>query len=169
MPLRRRCVHLYVAALGLTNAQVFFYRRLSPEVPRRAPLELRCGVTAHERLLLPNHGLDACAWYSYLLEHYNALPSKGAILLHGHGAAWHVTCEAIASRARLWYQHAAMDDDAMQHEPVTLTSKPAPHEDYMAGFGGRRELLGRVAEGVMNEGNKAADAILQRWGVNRSA
>ncbi len=59
------CHYQYAAEMGLTNAKVISYRRVDPELPLRR-WELRCGVTVHERLLLPNHGLEAAAFYSYV-------------------------------------------------------------------------------------------------------
>jgi len=45
----------YLFDLGLTNADIFWYRRVEPEEPLRE-MEGPCGMRLHERLLLPNYG-----------------------------------------------------------------------------------------------------------------
>ena len=54
----------YVLDMGLTNALVFVYRRVSPDEPLRTWTG-RCGIRVEEKLLVPNHGRDAAAFYDW--------------------------------------------------------------------------------------------------------
>ena len=111
-------------ALGLTNADVFIYRRVKGE---NSPLQEEagaCGVRVHERLLLPNKGKEAAAFYDYVAEHYNALPVS-LVFLHGHGPSdkSHTPCGSVFSRVRLYYQQ--LSDASFSGEPpvITLTGR----------------------------------------------
>lgn len=100
-------VENYLWNLGLTNAEVFWYRRVEPEVPLRS-LNGPCGVRLHERLLYPNYGVDASALFDYILEHYDHPPPKGVMFLHGHGArGWHTSCDAVFARSVYYYRNLA--------------------------------------------------------------
>ena len=99
----KTCFTRYLWHMGLTNAQVFVYRRTSPERPLRE-WQGPCGIVVKERLLLPNYGKEAPAFHSYVLEHYDN-PPLSVLLLHGHGPnAYHTDCQSIVGRARLFYQ-----------------------------------------------------------------
>ena len=41
----------YLWDLGLTNADIIWYRRIDPHKPLRRPIEGPCGMTLHEKLL----------------------------------------------------------------------------------------------------------------------
>lgn len=83
----------YLQHFGLSNAKVFIYRRVQAERPLTR-LNTPCGIEIVERLLLPNRGLEASAFYDYVLEHYQS-PPKAVMLLHGHGTT---LCAQFAAR-----------------------------------------------------------------------
>ena len=102
----KTCFTQYLWNLGLTNAHVFVYRRVSPEVPLkqwRGP----CGVLVQEKLVLPNHGRELAAFHSCIVEHYDQ-PPRSVMFLHGHGPhAYHTDCQTILGRVRLYYRGLA--------------------------------------------------------------
>ena len=62
-------------------------------------------MRAEERLLLPNHGRDATAFYDYAAWRYDA-PPQAVAFLHGHGAlAWHTSCETVFTRITAYHEH----------------------------------------------------------------
>ena len=62
-------------------------------------------MRAEERLLLPNHGRDAAAFYDYAAWRYDA-PPQAVAFLHGHGAlAWHTSCETVFTRITAYHEH----------------------------------------------------------------
>lgn len=66
--------------LGLTNAQICWYRRVEPEWPPRL-LTGPCGVRVHERLLYSDEGRDAGALFDYIvLEHCDAPNPPRAVI-----------------------------------------------------------------------------------------
>ena len=90
----RTCFRHYLWDLGLSNADVFIYRRVQIEEPAKS-WQGPCGVRAQEVILGPNHGRDAAAFYDYVLNVY-ANPPAAFLFLHGHGgvgAINHITCE----------------------------------------------------------------------------
>jgi len=94
----------YLWVLALSNVNIVLYRR------ERTDLALRtwsngCGMRAEERLLLPNHGRDAAAFYDYAKWRYDA-PPQAVAFLHGHGAlAWHTSCETVFTRITAYHEH----------------------------------------------------------------
>ncbi|KAG2500909.1 hypothetical protein HYH03_001668 [Edaphochlamys debaryana] len=157
------CHFRYIADMGLTNAEVFKYRKSEDEQPLRS-WQLRCGITVHERLLLPNVGNEAIALYSYVLEFYRRLPRLGVYFIHDHGASWHQTCEALFARSRLWYGEA-VQRGPMAERMLSFTSKPGPHEDVSQWQGGRRRLswFWSAPDAAVVQG------LLSRWNVSVSA
>lgn len=117
--------------LGLTNANVYVYRRVAPERPLSV-WHGPCGMTVHERLLLPNQGLEFAAFYDYILEHY-ANPPHAMLLLHGHGPQalpgkdphmQHSNCSSVVGRARFFYRGLAGAQSSFQlatTEPFNIT------------------------------------------------
>lgn len=80
---RKEHIHKhYLFNLGLTNTELFFYRREDESDPVRE-LQGPCGIKAYERLVLPNHGREATAFYDYAIEHYRN-PPRAIMFLHGH-------------------------------------------------------------------------------------
>lgn len=117
------CFQHYLHEMGLTNAHAFIYRRVDPLAPVFAPVRGPCGLLVEERLLLPNHGREASAFYDWIVEHYDSMP-QAVVFMHGHGPhAWHTTCQAVVSRSRLAYEHYTNADTAAQiaKHVVTLT------------------------------------------------
>ena len=121
----RNCFSHYLWELGVTNAHVFVYRRISQERPLQQ-WHGPCGIFVQERLLLPNHGREAAAFHSYVVEHYHN-PPLAVAFLHGHGPhAYHTNCETLVGRVRLFYR--GLVDPALETEAaefarhmVTLT------------------------------------------------
>jgi len=88
--------------LNLPLATIVFYRRTRAEVKARA---WRCasGMTAIERLMFPNYGRDASAFWDWAMFRYDA-PPRAVAYLHGHGAlAWHTSCETVFTRIKTYY------------------------------------------------------------------
>lgn len=109
----------YVYDLGLTNAYVFVYRRVSPTTRLRT-WSGPCGIRVYERLLLPNHGQDGAAFYDWAVEHYNNLPDA-MIFLHGHGpSSWHSDPITFATRT-IGYYNALVVGDPVAGSMITLT------------------------------------------------
>lgn len=104
----------YLGDIGLTNAQVYWYRRIHPEIPQAEPTPLGdstnengCGMIMHERYLSINHGRDPAAFYDHLLQVYDE-PPGAVVFLHGHGAkAWHTSCDALFARTIAYYRDLA--------------------------------------------------------------
>jgi len=88
--------------LNLPLATIVFYRRTRAEVKARA---WRCasGMTAIERLMFPNYGRDASAFWDWTMFRYD-IPPRAVAYLHGHGAlAWHTSCETVFTRIKTYY------------------------------------------------------------------
>lgn len=114
----------YLFELGLPNVQLYFYRRIHPEIPLRK-INGNCGMTAEERLLLPNRKNEGPAFLSHVLEVWdnNATP-KVLVLVHGHGArAWHTSCEAIFGKTTFVYNKLAKHETPLP--TLSLTSHAA--------------------------------------------
>jgi len=98
---------------------------------------------AKEKLLTPNIGRDAAAFYDYVIEHYNNPPIATAFL-HGHVAnAWHTSCHAIFTRITRYYRGLAQPTSYPNTAGmITLTSKPNGDlvRDPFEWYGGRRRL-----------------------------
>lgn len=117
------CFQRYLKDMGLTNARAFAYRRTDPHLPPSAPVAASCGATIEERLLLPNHGREAAAFFDWAIEHYDS-PPKAVVFLHGHGPfSWHTRCHVVAARTRLAYAHHSDPQTAplIAQHTVTLT------------------------------------------------
>ena len=69
----KSCFSHYLWELGVSNAKVFVYRRLSPEISLQQ-WHGPCDILVQERLLLPNHARECSAFHSYVVEHYNNPP-----------------------------------------------------------------------------------------------
>ena len=74
----------YLWNLGLPNMHILLYRRLEIDKPLRSWTG-PCGVLVEEKLLTPNHGRDAAAFYDYIVGHYFSPPIATAFV-HGHVA-----------------------------------------------------------------------------------
>jgi Protein of unknown function (DUF3431) len=129
----------YLYELGLTNACVYVYRRVHPQ------RELRtwngpCGVTVYERLLLPNHGRDAAAFYDYVSASYSSLP-RAVAFLHGHGpfGSAHTDEVTVASRVVAYYRALVRREPISTHM-VTLT-KPGRSGSAEGWWNHRRRSL----------------------------
>ena len=167
------CFNDYIWDLGITNANVYVNRRTLANISLRAWTG-PCGIKVTEKLLLPNHGLDAAAFYDYLLEHYTS-PPLAAVFLHGHGPiAGHTSCQAVFSRVQLYYSMLSHQPDLL-FEAITLTSSydgsgdvhlwnsvsnaglfPEKMEDFGARSGTDPQIMA------------ACSTILSNWGVDFS-
>ncbi|KAG2493537.1 hypothetical protein HYH03_008351 [Edaphochlamys debaryana] len=145
--------------MGLTNAVVYKYRKLDEGNPLRS-WQLACGVAVYERLMLPNLGSEALAFYSYLLEFYNKLPNLAVFFLHDHGEAWHVSCSSLAARSRLWYQEA-VEGGPMMGRMISFTSQE--QDNITAWYGGPNGPAARTRNGIRGllQSNPGADVIHQ--------
>lgn len=114
----------YLWDLELTNADVFWYRRVQSEIPLRT-VQGKCGITLHERMLLPNYGRDGAALYDYIVEHYHN-PPEMLVFLHGHAAnALHTSCDAVFARTAYYYRSLA------HPQPTNLTQAGQLVTDHM--------------------------------------
>lgn len=123
--------------IGLTNADIYWYRRLAPEVPLQPTLNGPCGVRLHERLLLPNQGRDGAALLDHILEIYDK-PPLFLVFLHGHVALGRDTsCESVMVRPayvyRAWTNHHQQDLLLLllQHENKTKSTMMTLVRDHM--------------------------------------
>ena len=122
----------YLWDLGLTNADIFWYRRVRPEVPLRQE-QGPCGMQLHERLVLPNIGRDALPFFNHIIEVWDH-PPYALMFTHGHFAkAWHTSCDAVFARSAFVYREWARSVDLphvkvpgipKRNHFVTLTSLP---------------------------------------------
>lgn len=138
----------YFWDLGLSNARVIIYRRSKPKVPLREWLG-PCGMRAEERLLLPNHGRDAAAFYEYAASVYDHPPNAVAFL-HGHQAlSWHTSCDAIFPRIIQYYRDIVnatiLSDLRSNFGMISLTS--AKNGAQLDPFKGPNDLRRRLAKG----------------------
>lgn len=121
--------HNYLGDIGVTNADVYWYRRIHPEIPQAEPTRLGdteqegCGMMMHERYLPINHGRDGAAFYDHILQIYDAPAPPGAVVfLHGHGAkAWHTSCDAVFARTVAYYRDLVNSfEEAKMHKTKNL-------------------------------------------------
>ena len=128
----------YLFDLGLTNSRVLVYRRVEANVPLRSWTG-PCGVSVEERLLLPNHGRDAAAFYDYMVENYDMFP--GAIVfLHGHGPFGDYRTESrnVLGRISSYYQSLALREPISQHMVNLNTPKRKGKVNRFDDFHGRK-------------------------------
>jgi hypothetical protein len=179
----------YLWDLGLTNADVFWYRRVQAQEPLRSQINGPCGMKLHERLLLPNYGRDGAAFFDHVLEVYDH-PPKIIIFLHGHAAvAWHTSCESVFARTAYVYRDYArishpgykitiLNNKTCQNHMMTLTSPPEGTIDFnLNWFGGiveenttnddwRRRRRLRLLSNETNADNEAkspCQLFRERW------
>ena len=99
----------YLWRLGVPRTRLVLYRRERPEVEARA-WRGPCGMYGEERVLLPNIGRDAAAFWDYARWRRDSPPSAVAFL-HGHVAqGYHTNCEAILTRLHAY--HRGLGGDA---------------------------------------------------------
>lgn len=108
--------------LRLPKARIVLYRRERPEVEARA-WRGPCGMYGEERVMLPNHGRDAAAFWDYARWMRDS-PPRAVAFLHGHIAhAYHTNCDVITTRLHAY--HRGMHGDAtfapLPNSLVTLT------------------------------------------------
>ncbi len=118
--------HNYLGDLGVTNADVYWYRRIHPDIPQAEPTPLGateqegCGMMMHERYLSINHGRDGAAFYDHILQIYDA-PPGAVVFLHGHGAkAWHTSCDAVFARTVAYYRDLAKSFEEAKIHKINL-------------------------------------------------
>lgn len=138
----------YLWDLGLTNALFVLYRRTRPELPPRI-WKGPCGMRGQEVVMLPNRGLEASAFYDYLIKHFDN-PPLGLAFLHGHAAiSWHTSCEAVLSRVFLYYNKVHDADEMDTPNMLTLTSKSdGRNMKPFEWFGGRKLLDSKLASSI---------------------
>ena len=176
----------YLLDLGLTNADIFWYRRIHEEQPLLSSIQGPCGVNVHERLLLPNYGRDGSAFYDHVLEVYHH-PPRAIVLLHGHGAiAWHTSCEAVFSRTAYFYrdlaagpqQLAAPVAPRVRDHMMTLTSDCTGTKDFELSWFGHPPSNRTLDDIYSCKGHKrrrlqeppeveVCEAFLHRWNVTK--
>lgn len=125
--------HNYLLNLGLTNANIFWYRRVHANEPLRQ-VQGPCGIQLQERLLLPNHGRDGAALFDHILEIYDKPPPKSIIFLHGHAAhAWHTSCESVFARttcvSRFSRKLLPHEQPAQNHRHESHRHRAIPYDD----------------------------------------
>ena len=112
----------YLVQSGLSNARVIFYRRVDYD---KTPSQVNgsCGIIAEERILNPNRGREAAAFYDYAIEHYHN-PPKMMVFLHGHafnGDHPHNTC--LGSFSRILHYYRSVMANSSFSRMITLTQK----------------------------------------------
>lgn len=119
--------YVYLWDLGLSNAEIYWYRRQQSEAPLRQ-VDGPCGMRLNERLLLPNYGRDGAAFFDHVLEFYDD-PPLTIIFLHGHAAiGWHSSCDSVFARTAYVYRdlvssnHQHGSNKTVQNHMMTLTS-----------------------------------------------
>jgi Protein of unknown function (DUF3431) len=96
----------YLFQLGITNAQIYVYQREELNALTR-PADGPCGIRVEHRLLLPNRGKEAAAFYDYV-ESVHDSPPEAVVFLHGHGPdSWHSTSSDVATRIHGYYVDVA--------------------------------------------------------------
>ena len=173
----------YLWDLGLTNSDIFWYRRVQPEQPLRE-VEGRCGMKLHERLLLPNYGRDGSAFFDHVLEVYDNPPTS-IIFLHGHAAiAWHTSCESVFARSAYVYRALAwpsptgglvdhsLNRTVLNHM-MTLTSNSNGTSYFdLSWFGSRKDqvnvrrlskLVASNDTATMNKTKSPCELFRERW------
>jgi len=109
----------YLFDLRLSNADIFWYRRVQPQHVLRQ-VNGPCGMVLQERILLPNYGREGTAFIDHVLEVYDH-PPKTLIFLHGHGAVgWHTSCESVFARSTYVYRDYARKSHATTSQSGTL-------------------------------------------------
>lgn len=129
----------YLFDLRLTNAEIYWYRRVHPRQPLAPPIPGPCGMTLQERLLLPNYGREGAAFVNHVLEIYHDSLPNSIVFLHGHAAAGrHTSCDAVFSRSTLVYRDLAKGsilkdskyNHSVQNHIMTLTSSIYGTRDF---------------------------------------
>ena len=116
----------YIWDIHIPNLKIVVYRRENPEIEARA-WRGRCDMFGEERLLFPNRGRDASAFWDYALWKYDS-PPRAVAFLHGHVAqAWHTSCEAIFTRVHA-YERAMRALDGFTPVPNSLVTLTDPHQ-----------------------------------------
>ena len=169
----------YLWDLALPGVNVVLYRRERADVPLRRWTN-GCGTRAEERLLLPNHGRDAAAFYDYVLWRYDA-PPRAVAFMHGHGAlSWHTSCEVVFTRLSLYHDHLQRStspvdsqrasDSFLDENMITLTFARGRKETQFAPLqwngGKRRRLLRKSAIGAeQHPETTSCTSVLGKVGV----
>lgn len=126
------------ASMGLTNAHFFVYRRHFEDTPLRSARG-PCGIEVTERLILPNRGRDAAAFYDYAESQRDSVLPAAVVFIHDHGpTAWHTSCAAFYGRISLYYRELVANPELDMM--ITLTDKPTGEGNVDDAFGGRRVL-----------------------------
>ena len=158
----KTCFAHYLWDLGLSNADVFIYRRTALGEPVKSWTG-PCGMRAQEVLLAPNAGRDGAAFYDYVLQVYKQ-PPAAVMFVHAHGGiAYHTSCEAMFSRAHMYYQSLArVNYTGLSKHMMTLT---AFGEEFGAG---RYTVAYEDAPFDAIEGAEADQCkdILAKWGIS---
>ena len=113
----------YLVQSGLTNARIIFYSREGDDNKTISQVNGSCGIIAVEKLLNPNYGREATAFYDYAIEHYDN-PPKMIVFLHGHafvGTHPHNTC--LGSFSRILHFYRSISNNSSFSRMITLTQK----------------------------------------------
>ena len=131
----------YLWDLKIWNLNFVLYRREGDDIAGRT-WRGGCNMTAEERILIPNHGRDASAFYDYAKWRYEN-PPLAVVFLHGHAAlGWHTSCETVLTRI-LAYWHSVTLPEAipLPNAVISLTFARGRKETYfepLSWNGGRR-------------------------------
>ena len=121
----------YIWDINIPGARIVVYRRERPDVEARA-WRGRCAMYGEERLLFPNRGRDASAFWDYVLWKYES-PPRAVAFLHGHVAqAWHTSCEAIFTRLHA-YERAMYGVEGFSPVPNSLVTLTDPAHGQQSG------------------------------------
>jgi len=118
----------YASSLGIPSARYVLFSRNASNAVVDGPLA--CGAHAITRVLVPNHGRDGAAFFSYVADNYGSLPDVVAFMHHHVGGSWHFDCPVAMARQRLYYDRFSR---GWLGPPITLTHKrhqPVTPPDY---------------------------------------
>lgn len=166
----KNCFSHYLWELGVSNANVFVYRRVSPEKPLQQ-WHGPCGILVQEKLLLPNHGRECSAFHSYVIEHYNN-PPLAVAFVHGHGPhASHTDCRTLVGRVRLFYRgllEPLLNNEASEfaRHMVTLTRVAKQGDPGYMHNATMPPTLQTLNHTEMNVTFPMCNSIFAKWSVN---
>ena len=159
----KTCFGHYLWDLGISNADVFIYRRVELGEPVSS-WQGPCGVRAQEVILAPNSGRDGAAFYDYVLHVYRN-PPAAVMFLHGHGGlSYHSTCESLFSRAHMYYQSLALSNyTGLSKHMMTLTEFGKEHGEGRYGAVQEDNPREMALEGIEAD---LCTQILDKWNVS---
>ena len=176
----------YLLDLGLTNADIFWYRRIHEEQPLLSSIQGTCGVNVHEKLLLPNYGRDGSAFYDHVFEVYHHPPRAHLFFARprGHCLAYFLrgclcpNCLLLLRPCRRSTAYAAPAAPRVRDHMMTLTSDCTGTKDFELSWFGHPPSNRTLDDIYSCKGHKrrrlqeppeveVCEAFLHRWNVTK--